>query len=107
MHAGAPRRVIPNDPPRWAAVQQQVQRWKGAVVSEEMMHELRELLRTATGREANPMAVVIDSRTLQSTPARGHRGAYDGAKRKKSSKVPMAVDTRGHLRAQHVTPADK
>ena len=66
-----------------------------------------EILRIAAGREANPTAVVIDSRTLQSTPESGHRGAYDGAKRKKGSKVHIAVDTLGHLLALHVTPADK
>ena len=71
------------------------------------MHYLREILRIGAGRGANPTAVVIDSRTLQSTPESGHRGAYDGAKRKKGSKVHIAVDTLGHLLALHVTPADK
>ncbi len=46
------------------------------------MHDLREILRIAAGREANPTAVDIDSRTLPSTPESGHRGAYDGTKRK-------------------------
>ena len=35
----------------------------------------------------------------------GRRGGYDGAKRKKSSKVHAAVDTLGHLVALRVTPA--
>jgi len=107
VRAGAPWRMIPNDLPPWAAVYQQVQRWIKAGVFEEMVHDLREILRIAAGREANPTAVVIDSRTLQSTPESGHRGAYDGAKRKKGSKVHIAVDTLGHLLALHVTPADK
>ena len=33
--------------------------------------------------------------------------AKDGAKRKKGSKVHVAVDTLGHLLAVHVTPADE
>lgn len=33
------------------------------------------------------------------------RAEYDGAKRKKGSKLPMAVDTLGHLLTLHVTPA--
>ena len=32
---------------------------------------------------------------------------YDGAKRRKGSKVHAAVDTLGHLLALHVTPADE
>jgi len=32
------------------------------------MHDLRELLRELTGKKVQPTAMVIDSRTLQSTP---------------------------------------
>jgi transposase len=59
VRAGAPWRMIPNDLPPWAAVYQQVQRWIKAGVFEEMVHDLREILRIAAGREANPTAVVI------------------------------------------------
>jgi hypothetical protein len=34
------------------------------------------------------------------------RGDYDGAKRRKGSKVHAAVDTLGHLPVLHVTAAD-
>ena len=37
----------------------------------------------------------------------GHRAGYDGAKRRKGSKVHLAVDTLGHLLALHVTPANE
>ncbi|MCP1998471.1 hypothetical protein J2S34_000893 [Nitrobacter winogradskyi] len=47
----------------------------------------------------------MDSRTLRLTPESGHRAGYDGAKRKKGSKLHLAVDTLGHLLALHVTPA--
>src|SRR5215217_9292011 len=47
------------------------------------------------------------SRTLQSTPESGSRGGYDGAKRKKGSKVHAAVDTLGNLLALHVSPASE
>src|SRR5260370_42035446 len=46
--------------------------------------------------KSQPTAVVIDSRTLQSTPESGARAGYDGAKRRKGSKVHIAVDTLGH-----------
>ncbi len=44
---------------------------------------------------------------LQSTPESGARAGYDGAKRRKGSKVHAAVDTLGHLLALHVTAADE
>jgi transposase len=69
-------------------------------------HDLRSLLRVAARRASEPTAVVLDSRTLQSTPASGARAGYDGAKRRRGSKVHAAVDTLGHLLALVVTPAD-
>lgn len=49
----------------------------------------------------------MDARTLQSRCESGPRAGYDGYKRKRGSKVHMAVDTLGHLLAVHVTPADE
>ena len=66
----------------------------------------RVILRLAAGRAEQPTAAVIDSRTLRSTPESGARAAYDGAKRKKGSKLHLAVNTLGHLLALHVTPAN-
>ncbi|EFF49567.1 transposase IS4 family protein [Xanthomonas citri pv. aurantifolii str. ICPB 10535] len=51
--------------------------------------------------------MVMDGRTLQSSCESGPRAGYDGYKRKRGSKVHMAVDTLGHLLAVHVTPADE
>jgi transposase len=72
-----------------------------------MVHDLRALLRLASGRTPEPSAAILDSRTLRSSPESGHRAGYDGAKRKKGSKVHAAVDTLGHLLALHVTPANE
>ena len=72
-----------------------------------MAHDLRVILRLLDGRAATPTAAVLDSRTLQSTPTSGARAGYDGAKRRKGSKVHAAVDTLGHLLALVVTPANE
>jgi len=72
-----------------------------------MVEDLRMLLREFAGRKSQPTAMILDSRTLQSTPESGARGGYDGAKRRKGSKVHAAVDTLGHLLALHVTAADE
>src|SRR3712207_248899 len=62
----------------------------------------------AQGRNAEPTAVILlDSRTMKSSPESGARAGYDGAKRKKGSKVHVAVDTLGHLLAVRVTPANE
>ena len=73
---------------------------------ERIVEDVQSLLRQFGGRKGQPTAVCIDSRTLQSTPESGARAAYDGAKRRKGSKVHIAVDTLGHLLALTVTPAD-
>ena len=65
------------------------------------------MLRLAAGRDADPSAAIIDSRTVQSTPESGPRAGYDGYKRRNGSKVHMAVDTLGHLLALHITPASE
>lgn len=105
VKTGAPWRWMPNDLPPWAAVYQQTQRWLAAGCFEALVDDLRAMLRLAAGRSAEPTAAIIDSRTLRSTPESGERAAYDGAKRKKGSKLHIAVDTLGHLLALHVTPA--
>lgn len=105
--AGAAWRMMPNDLPPWEAVYQQTQRWLKAGVFEAMVSDLRTILRLATGRNEQPTAAIFDSRTLQSSPESGERAAYDGAKRRKGSKVHLAVDTLGYLLALHVTAADE
>jgi transposase len=107
VRAGAPWRMLPNDLPPWEVVYQQTQRWLKAGVFAAMVHDLRQLLRLAEGRKSQPSAAILDSRTLQSSPESGERAGYDGAKRKRGSKVHMAVDTLGHLLTLHVTAADQ
>ena len=60
------------------------------------MHDRRAILRLAEGRDAAPTAIILDG-----------RAGYDGAKRRKGSKVHLAVDTLGHLLALCVTAADE
>ena len=107
IRAGAPWRFMPSDLPPWEMVYQQSQRWIRAGVFEQMVHDLRALLRLAKGRQEQPTAAIFDSRTLQSSPESGQRAGYDGAKRKKGSKTHIAVDTLGYLLALYVTPANE
>ena len=104
---GSQWRMMPNDLPPSTVVCQQMRRWMDARCLEIMVEDLRILLREFAGRASRPTAMILDSRTLQSTPESGARGGYDGAKRRKGSKVHAAVDTLGNLLAPHVTAADE
>jgi transposase len=107
VRTGNQWRYMPNDLPPWPAVYQQMRRWMEAGVFEILVADVQELLRHFGGRKGQPTAVCIDSRTLQSTPESGARAGYDGAKRRKGSKVHIAVDTLGHLMALKVTAASE
>jgi transposase len=103
---GVAWRAMPHDLPPWHAVYDQAQRWLRAGCFEALAHDLRAVLRLALGRPEEPSVMVLDSRTLRSTPESGGRAAWDGHKRTRGSKLHMAVDTLGQLLALHVTPAN-
>jgi transposase len=107
VKTGCPWRWMPHDLPPWDIVYYQTQRWIKARVFEHLVEDLRIVLRLQAGRNAQPSAAIFDSRTVQSTPESGARAGWDGAKRRKGSKVHIAVDTLGHLLALHVTPANE
>jgi transposase len=107
VRTGAQWRLLPHDFPRWEAVFQQTQRWLRAGCFEAIAHDLRMVLRLAAGRTGQPSAVILDARTVQSTPESGAAAGYDGHKRRKGRKVHVAVDTLGHLLATVITPANE
>jgi transposase len=107
VRAGAPWRMMPGDFPPWETVYQQTQRWIKWGCFEAMVHDLRELLRKAIGKEAQPTAAIYDGRTMQSSVESGPRAGYDGHKKKRGSKVHMAVDTLGHLLSLIIAPANE
>ena len=105
--AGAPWRLLPNDFPPWQMVYQQFRRWNDAGCFEAMVQDMRSIIRAGEGRKGQPSAVILDGRTLQSSCESGPRAGYDGYKRRRGSKVHMAVDTLGQLVALTVTPANE
>ena len=107
VKAGCQWRMLPHDFPPWEAVYRQARRWHRAGCFEAAAHDLRVILRLVAGRDPHPSAVILDGRTLQSTPESGARAGYDGHKRRRGSKVHAAVDTLGHLLALKVTAADE
>lgn len=107
VKSGAHWRMMPNHLPPWPVAYQQTQRWFKSGCFEAIAHDFRILLRLDAGSDPDPTGAIFDSRTLQSTPESGTRAGNDGAKRRKGSKVHLAVDTLGHLLALHVTPASE
>ena len=107
VRTGMQRRMMANDLPPWHTVYQQTQRWLKAGVFEDMVRDLGMLMREIEDRTPQPRAAILDSRTLQSSPESGGRAGYDGHKRRKGSKVHLAVDTLGQLLAVMVTPANE
>ena len=71
---------------------QQAQRWPAAGCFETLARDLRAVLRLAAGRAEEPSATIIDSRTLRSTPESGKRAGYDDAKRKRVTKLHLALE---------------
>ena len=106
VKTGAQWEYLPHDFPPPHIVREQARRWMERGVFEDLVHDLRETLRLLQGRAAQPSAAIYDARTLQSSPESGERAGYDGAKRRKGSKVHMAVDTLGHRLALLVPPAN-
>src|SRR5678816_3605640 len=54
VRTGAPWRYLPGNLPPWAAVHQQAQRWIASGCFEDMVHDLRAVLREAAGRDPDP-----------------------------------------------------
>lgn len=106
-HTGAQWRYLPGDFPPWPAVYQQARRWMDVGSFEAVVQDLRLLVRVLQERTPQPSAAILDARVLQSSPESGARAGYSGAKRRKGSKVHVAVDTLGHLLALTVTAADE
>ena len=71
VKSGLPWRMMPHDLPPWRVVYHQTQRWIRAGCFETMVEDLGSLLRELAGRSARPTAMILDSRTLQSTPESG------------------------------------
>ena len=107
VRSGGQWRMLPHDFPPRAAVYQQTRRWLEAGVFDAMTGDLRELLRWAHAKERDPTACIIDSRTLQSTPESGARAGFDAAKRRKGTKVHLAVDTLGYPLAVQASAANE
>ncbi|ADV65702.1 transposase IS4 family protein [Deinococcus maricopensis DSM 21211] len=104
---GAQWEFLPNDLPPPDVARTQAARWFAAGCFENAVHDLRLLTRVQQQRGAELTAIIIDSRTLQSTPESGARAGFDSAKKRKGTKVYLVVDTLGQLLTLMTSPANE
>jgi transposase len=105
-HNGVVWRALPVDFPPWRTVYHYFQKWDRDGTLNHMHNGLREALRQAEGREAEPSAAILDSQSLRAaeTVAAANRG-YDAGKKVNGTKRHIAVDTCGLLLVVLVTGA--
>lgn len=99
-------RALPADFPPWSTVYNHFLTWEKAAITQDVLDILRDRVRIAEGRHAEPTAAIIDSATVKAaeTVGRASRG-YDGGKKINGRKRHIAVDTLGLLLRVLVTAA--
>ncbi|MFB9991945.1 IS5 family transposase [Deinococcus oregonensis] len=105
LKTGCAWRLLPLNFPPWTTVYAQYRRWRIRGVLKHVHDVLRERVRIAAGRDAQPTAGIIDSQSAKTTEAGGIRG-FDGAKKVNGRKRHILVDTLGLILKVVVHPAD-
>jgi putative transposase len=105
-HNGGVWRALPVDFPPWPTVNYYFKKWERDGTLARLHNGLRERVRLAEGRDAEPSAASLDSQTVRAaeTVGKASRG-YDGGKKLNGRKRHIAVDTCGLLLAVLVTGA--
>jgi putative transposase len=80
LRSGCPWRYLPTDFPKWRVVYDYFQRFQRNGLWEKMNDTLREQVRLAAGRKAEPTAAIIDSQTVKTTEKRGSVGTTGARK---------------------------
>ena len=99
-------RAMPADFPAWDRVYAFFRRWRDKGWTAEFHDRLRERVREAAGRDAEPTAGIIDAQSVRgaSSVPSASRG-FDGGKKVNGRKRHIVVDTLGLLLAVMVTAA--
>ena len=106
LKTGCQWRMLPDDFPPWSTVYHYFRRWKAAAFWRQMHDFLRGLVRVQDGRNPEPTAGIVDSRTMKSSAQAIDSIGYDGGKKVKGRKAHIMTDTTGLLLSVVVHPAD-
>lgn len=96
LRTGCQWRYLPKEYPNYNSVYYHYHKWCWDGTWEEVNSALRERVRQAAGRAAQPSLAIIDSQSVKTTEVGGEHG-FDGAKRVNGRKRHILVDTMGNL----------
>jgi putative transposase len=98
LRTGCQWRYLPKEYPNYNSVYYHYHKWAWDGTWEAVNTALRERVRQAAGRDAQPSLAIIDSQSVKTTEVGGEHG-FDGAKKVNGRKRHILVDTMGNLLA--------
>jgi putative transposase len=96
--------LLPKDLPNYGTVYYYFRKWRDDGTFERMNTELRRMVRTRAGRDAEPSLAIVDSQSVKTTAVGGAVG-FDAHKQTKGRKRHILVDILGLLLVVVVTHA--
>lgn len=94
---GCQWRMLPSEFPKWQLVYYYFQKWKREGVFEEILEDIRNVVRTKLGRDTSPSVGIIDSQSVKSASYGGECKGIDGNKKINGRKRHIITDTNGLL----------
>jgi putative transposase len=96
LRTGCQWAYLPKEYPNFNSVYYHYRKWCWDATWEEINAALREAVREAAGREAQPSLAIIDSQSVKTTEVGGEHG-FDSGKKVNGRKRHILVDTMGNL----------